>query len=332
MKFLLHLLLCTSALAVAKDDIGTTLFKFDFDEFKIATAEYKQGPTGMTLLFFPKGARAAIDIRGGAAAVRESSTLSEENNWGHVDGIVLAGGSSYGLESISGVMAAMLKERGQKTGFDDIPSVPGAIVYDFGGRKTSSYPDKELGIQAYKNLRPNQVMVGRAGAGSNVKVGKYMGLEKAETAGQGAAYREVYQGIKVFVITVNNAVGAIHGRDGSVVRGNRDPKTGNREPVFNSFGVNKSAQFKDKQNTTITAVVTNADITRSDMKRLAVMAHTSMASTIRPLHTPWDGDTLFVVSTQSVKLPQDFTVSDLGVVTSELLTQALLRSVGAESY
>ncbi|MES2529249.1 MAG: P1 family peptidase [Bdellovibrionota bacterium] len=79
-------------------------------------------------------------------------------------------------------------------------------------------------------------------------------------------------------------------------------------------------------------MITNADIDRSDMKRLAIMAHTSMASTIRPFHTPWDGDTLFVVSTQTQKMPKDFTVSDLGVVTSELLTQALLRSVNAEKY
>ncbi|MFL5783064.1 MAG: P1 family peptidase, partial [Bacteriovoracaceae bacterium] len=75
-----------------------------------------------------------------------------------------------------------------------------------------------------------------------------------------------------------------------------------------------------------------ADIDRPSMKRLAIMAHTSMASTIRPFHTPWDGDTLFVVSTQTQKMPKDFSVSDLGVVTSELLTQALLRSVDAEPY
>ena len=332
MHYILSLVILFNLSAFADEEIPTHLFKYNFDEFQIATAEYKEAPTGMTLLHFPKGARAAIDIRGGSAGVRESSSLEEENNWGYVDGIVLAGGSSFGLESISGVMAAILKKRNNKTDFDNIPSVPGAIVYDFGGRKNAKYPDKELGIKSFDLLKKNEVMVGRAGAGSNVKVGKYMSLEKSETSGQGAAFRDVFKGIKVFVITVNNAVGAIHGRDGSVVRGNKDPKTGKREPIFNSFGVNKSQQFKDKQNTTITAVVTNADITRSDMKRLAIMVHTSMGSTIRPFHTPWDGDTLFVISTQTQKMPKDFSVSDLGVVTSELLTQALLRSVGAEKY
>lgn len=329
---LLTFIMILSFSSFAKEDIPTTLFKYDFDEFQISTAEYKDGPTGMTLLHFPKGARAAIDIRGGSAAVRESSSLQEENNWGYVDGIVLSGGSSFGLDSISGVMESLLRKRKNKNDFENIPSVPGAIVYDFGGRKNAIYPDKKLGMKAFEKLATNKVMVGKAGAGINVKVGKYMSLEKAESAGQGAAFRNIYKGIKVFVITINNAVGAIHGRDGQVVRGNRDPKTGKREPIFNSFGVNKAHQFKDKQNTTITAVVTNADITRSDMKRLAIMAHTSMASTIRPFHTPWDGDTLFVVSTQTVKMPDDFSVSDLGVVTSELLTQALLRSVGVEKY
>lgn len=306
-------------------------FKFDFDEFEAATAEYREGPTGLTLFHFPKGAKGAIDIRGGSAAVRESSSLSEENNWGHVDAIVLSGGSSYGLEASSGVMRAIQKAR-KTNDFGTIPSVPQAIVYDYLGRKSLIYPDKALGEKAFSLLRKNEVQVGKAGAGVHVKVGKYIGEDKAEAAGQGAAFRNIYKGIKVFVLTVNNAVGAIHGRDGQVVAGNRDPKTGKREPIFDSFGVNKAKQFKDKQNTTITIVITNADIDRSDMKRLAIMAHTSMASTIRPFHTPWDGDTLFVVSTRTQKMPKDFSVSDLGVVTSELLTQALLRSVNAEEY
>jgi L-aminopeptidase/D-esterase-like protein len=133
-----------------------------------------------------------------------------------------------------------------------------------------------------------------------------MSLDKAESSGQGAAFRNIYKGIKVFVLTVNNAVGAIHGRDGKVVRGNKDPKTGKREAIYDSFGVNKPQKFKDKLNTTITIVITNAEIDRSDMRRLSIMAHTSMASTIRPFHTPWDGDTLFVVSTQTKKNAERF--------------------------
>ncbi len=324
--FLLSLIFSFSAIASE-----THLFKYDFDEFEVSTAEYPEGPTGMTLFHFPKGAKGAIDIRGGSAAVRESSSLSEENNWGLVDAIVLSGGSSYGLEASSGVMSAILKTR-KTTDFGTIPSVPQAIVFDFAGRKTLIYPDKALGEKAFSLLKKNEVKVGEAGGGVHVKVGKYMSLEKAESAGQGAAFRNIFKGIKVFVLTINNAVGAIHGRDGQVVRGNKDPKTGKREPIYDSFGVNKSQKFKDKQNTTITIVITNADIDRSDMKRLSIMTHTSMASTIRPFHTPWDGDTLFVVSTQTQKMPKDFTVSDLGVVTSELLTQALLRSVNAEAY
>lgn len=328
MKFLCLFLLTGSLSSFAAD---SQIFKYDFPEFETSIAEYPDGPTGMTLFHFPKGAKGAIDIRGGSAAVRESSSLSEENNWGHVDAIVLSGGSSYGLEASSGVMSAIQKAR-KTNDFGTIPSVPQAIVFDFAGRKTLTYPDKALGEKAFSLLKKNEVAVGKAGAGLHVKVGKYMALEKAESAGQGAAFRNIYKGIKVFVLTVNNAVGAIHGRDGQVVAGNRDPKTGKREPIYDSFGVNKSQKFKDKQNTTITIVITNADIDRSDMKRLAIMAHTSMASTIRPFHTPWDGDTLFVVSTQTQKMPKDFSVSDLGVVTSELLTQALLRSVNAEAY
>ncbi|HXH30851.1 MAG TPA: P1 family peptidase [Bacteriovoracaceae bacterium] len=329
MKLLVFLLVLTSSYSALSQD--KTEFKFDFNEFKIATAEYPKGPTGMTLLFFPKGAHAAVDIRGGSATVLASSAVDDMNSWGYVDGIVLSGGSALGLESATGVMSAILKQRKNNVHFDSIPLVPAAIVYDFPNRKNAIYPDKDLGIKAFNSLKENSVAVGRAGAGTNVSVGKYMGIEKAESAGQGAAYKEV-SGIKLFVLTVNNALGAIHDRDGKVIRGNLDLKTGIRSPVYESILASQEKAPEATQNTTISVIVTNADISRIDMKRIAVMAHTSMASTIRPFQTPWDGDTLFVVSTQSKKLPKNLGVASLGVISSELLTQALLRSVNAEKY
>jgi L-aminopeptidase/D-esterase-like protein len=306
-------------------------FNFNFSDFKSSTAEYLEGPTGMTLFYFPKGAIGAIDIRGGAAAVHESSSLDELNNWGYLDALVLAGGSTYGLESASGVMAALHKLRGGSTQFDSIPSVPAAIVYDFAGRQNSLYPDKNLGLLAFEKLQTNKISVGQSGAGVNVSVGKYMERSKAEASGQGADFIQV-GGVKIFVLTVLNAVGAIHDQKGNVVRGNLDKEKNIREPVVHSLMKKQAIPFKNKENTTITIVIINADIPRLDLKRIAVMAHTSMASTIQPFHTPWDGDTLFVVSTQSEKLPKTLSVSDLGVLASEGLRKATLRAANALSY
>lgn len=312
---------CGSATVSAKT------FKYNFDEFKVGTAEYSKGPTGCTVFHFPKGAYAAIDVRGGAAAVREASSIDELNTWGYVDAITLAGGSTFGLDVASGVMAEILKERGGKATFETIPSVPGAIVYDFAGRDNSIYPDKELGEKAFRAAKTNSVEVGAAGAGRNVSVGKYFGREYAQKSGQGAAFYEE-KGLKIFVLTVLNAVGNIYDEKGEIIAGGFDKKTGKHlDSAKELMTGKKSLPPKTKENTTITILVTNADVSRTDLKRIAVMSHTAMAASIRPFHTPWDGDTLFVVSTKTHKLDSEMNVIDLGTIGGELLNQAVRSAV-----
>ncbi|MFZ4714560.1 MAG: P1 family peptidase [Bacteriovoracaceae bacterium] len=307
--------------------VNAKTFKYDFDEFKVGTAEYEKGPTGCTVFHFPKGADAAIDIRGGAAAVREASSIEELNTWGYVDAITLAGGSTFGLDVASGVMAEILKERGGKATFDTIPSVPGAIVYDFAGRDNSIYPDKELGSKAFNKAKTNQVEIGRAGAGRFVTVGKYFGRELAQASGQGAAFYQE-KGIKIFGLTVLNAVGNIFNEKGEIIAGSFDKKNEKHLDVaFELMNGKKSVPPKTKENTTISIIITNADVSRTDLKRIAVMAHTGMAASIRPFHTPWDGDTLFVVSTKSVKLPDGMGVIDLGTIGAEIMNQAVRVAV-----
>lgn len=308
-------------------NVSAKNFKYNFDEFKVGTAEYFKGPTGCTVFHFPKGAYAAIDVRGGAAAVREASSIDELNTWGYVDAITLAGGSTFGLDVASGVMAQILKERGGKATFETIPAVPGAIVYDFAGRDNSIYPDADLGVKAFKAAKVNQVDIGAAGAGRNVSVGKYFGREFAQKSGQGAAFFED-KGLKIFVLTVLNAVGNIYNEKGEIIAGGFDKKTSKHHDVANELMTGKkSIPPKTKENTTITIVITNADISRTDLKRVSVMAHTAMAASIRPFHTPWDGDTLFVVSTKSHKLDPELNVIDIGTISGELLNQAIRSAV-----
>lgn len=298
-------------------------FKFDFDEFKIGTAEYEKGPTGCTVFYFPKGAYAALDVRGGAAAVREASSIDELNTWGYVNSIVLAGGSTFGLEAASGVMNEILKIKGGKATFETIPSVPSAIVYDFAGRDNSIYPDKELGKIAFNNAKTNEVHVGEKGAGRFVTVGKYFGREFAQKSGQGAAYFEIH-GIKFFALTVLNAVGNIHNDEGQIIAGSFDKKSKKHFDIGKEVMLGKkNLPPQTKENTTISILITNADVSRIDLKRISVMAHTGMAKSIRPFHTPWDGDTLFVVSTKTKKLPKELELIDLGTIGAELMNQSI---------
>ncbi|MBH48253.1 MAG: 6-aminohexanoate hydrolase [Halobacteriovorax sp.] len=314
-------LACSCALSAEK-----TMLTTNFENLEVGVATNPAGPTGTTVIHFPKGAIGAMDSRGGAVAVREGSSVDETNTWGWLDAIALSGGSTFGLEAADGVAAEILKLRGGKVKFDTIPAVPAAIVYDFTGRDTSVYPDRELGAKAFKARVKNKVPYGRVGGGTHVSVGKWFDELKPEKSGQGAAYFEK-NGIKVLVITVVNAVGNVLDEKGDIIKGSLDEKTGERINILERVK-EKIESTPIKGNTTITAVITNVKFDRLALKRLAIMAHTSMAKVIDPFHTPWDGDVLFAVSTREMEKPEKFDVANLGVIASDLLRTAVWRAVG----
>jgi len=201
--------------------MSTRAFHFDFPELLLGTAEDKRGPTGVTAILFPTGAQVACDARGGAVAAREVLSADPLNEWGECDGVVFAGGSTYGLEAASGVMRKVLEARGTVDGME-IPSVPAAVVYDFAGRSNQVFPDAALGAEAFDKAKPNEVVIGRAGAGANTSVGHFFGDEYAQKSGQGAAFIEV-GGLKIFALCVVNALGNIRDRAGRFVAGGRPP-------------------------------------------------------------------------------------------------------------
>lgn len=279
----------------------------------------------MTLLNFPGGAVAAIDVRGGAAAVREQSCVDELSSFGTIDALVLAGGSSYGLEAASGVMRRILGERKFSTNFMDIPSVPSAIVYDFRGRTDHEYPDREMGERAFDLKKKNEIVFGRAGAGANIYVGKMLSHLSAERSGQGASFFE-HQGMKFFAVTAVNALGNILDHSGQVIAGSLDPKTGQRVAIAD-YLMNSNPSTIEKGNTTISALVTNVKLQRLELKRLAIMVHTAMGRVIEPFHTPNDGDTLFVVSTDTFDMPAGFSTVQMGAIASRVMQNAVISSV-----
>lgn len=304
------------------------LFQYNFSEFGVGTVENEKGPTGVTVFTFPETSVAAADIRGGAAAVRESSSIDELSTWPMGDAIVLAGGSTYGLEAASGVMSRLLEVRGKKTDFMSIPQVPSAIVYDFRNRKDAAvYPDKELGRRGYDAVKTNQVWIGQAGAGRNVTIGKYFGSRFGEVSGQGAAFIEK-NGVKIFALTVLNAVGNILDLKGNIIAGNRDPKTGVRRMIADQLLEKpQTPSVQEKGNTTISIVITNVKMSHADIRRIGVMTHTGMGRVIDPFQTPDDGDTLFSVSTQTIEKPQDISIGDIGTLATRAMQLAVQSAI-----
>ncbi|HEY7268182.1 MAG TPA: P1 family peptidase [Dehalococcoidia bacterium] len=293
------------------------VLNFDFPGLMIGVAEYEEGPTGCTVFVFDgAGLPFAADVRGG-------STGNIGLQYGFAKAICFAGGSLMGLEAASGVAAEAFAERGHEhVDWNDVPAIAGAIIFDYGRRRTSIYPDRELGAAAYRAAAPGRFLLGRRGAGASASVGKLL-VEgtTSEFAGQGAAVRQVGE-TKVAVFTVVNALGAVLDREGRVVRGNLDLKTGERRLPLDAIGAAASAPG----NTTLTLLVTNQALDGRSMEQMARQVHASMARAIQPFHTSQDGDTLLAVSTRTVQGGPLADAAKLGLLASEVAWDAVLAS------
>ncbi|HYN14955.1 MAG TPA: P1 family peptidase [Terriglobales bacterium] len=328
---------CFNEMATNSSPVPLTSFtgpalELDFPGLHIGAAEYEEGPTGATVFYFPAGAMAAVDVRGGAAATVNTERLRLGHERPTVRAVVFAGGASYGLEAAAGVMSELLTRDRQATHWERVPTVTGAVVYDFRHRSNTIYPDKELGRAALGAARPGHFPLGARGAGRCVHVGKFLGPRYMETAGQGGAFRQVGR-VKIAVFTVVNAVGAIVDREGRVVRGNRAPESGLRTS-FAADLLDGTGQCKRQletapgtplENTTLTLLVINRCVRHLELGRLAIQTHTSMARAIQPFHTENDGDVLFAVSTGELE-DTDVSVQDLAIHAGEVAWDAVLGS------
>jgi 6-aminohexanoate-oligomer endohydrolase len=303
-----------SAQLVPRTSFEGPELRFDFPAVRIGAAEYDEGPTGCTVFHFPRGARIATDVRGGSPG-----TIGGYE-WAHA--ICLAGGSVYGLEATCGVTAELMAMRGHSVAWDSIQLAFGAIVYDFGRRGNSIYPDKALGAAALRAAREGVFPLGARGAGRSATVGKTFAYEEGEPAGQGGAFRTVGE-TKIAVFTVVNAFGAIVDRDGTVVRGHLDAATGTRSPLV--ARLEKQLPRTVPGNTTLTVVVVNQRLETRALRQLAAQVHASMARAIQPFHALVDGDVLYAVTTDEVE-NAELSGTSLGVISSELAWDAVLAS------
>lgn len=307
--------------------------EFDFPSLLIGVAEYDEGPTGATVFYFPKGATAAVDARGGATASFNTERLRLGYDRPTLYAVCFAGGGTYGLEATSGVLAELFALRQYRTDWASIPTVCGAVVYDFRGRESHAYPDKKLGHSAFRNACPGSFPLGARGAGRFVHAGKFFGPSYMERTGQGGAFAQIGP-TRIAAFTVVNAVGALVDRRGAVVRGNLDPATGRRARFGDEVrrGVASRARGRSPMgapaegNTTLTLIVTNQQIGYHELQRMAIQVHASMARAIDPFHTQNDGDLLFAITTSEVQNPA-LGADDLTIMASELAWDAVLASV-----
>ncbi|MDX3582599.1 P1 family peptidase [Streptomyces europaeiscabiei] len=297
--------------------------------------------TGTTVVLAPEGgAVAAVDVRGGGPGTKETDALDPRNLVQKVEAVVLAGGSAYGLDAASGVMA-WLEERGRgvRVGPDPahvVPVVPAACVFDLGrGGEFRARPDAATGraaVEAAAASGPGSpVAEGCVGAGTGATVGLLKG-------GIGTASTVLDSGITVAALVVANAAGSVTDPETGVLYGELfQGRAAYPAPEVHENARRRVAEAAAKSpppplNTTLAVVATDADLTRAQAQKLAGTAHDGIARAVRPVHLLNDGDTVFALATGARPLPPRaglLALNELLAAGADLVTRAIVRAVRA---
>ena len=250
--------------------------------------------TGVTVILSRKGATGGADCRGGAPGTRETDLLRPEKMMDKVNAVVLSGGSAYGLASMTGVAEYLASEGvGYKTMGKTVPIVSGAVLYDL-NQKEITYPDAKMGFEACKNAGKTPFL-GQCGAGRGATVGKIRGMNSACKSGVGA-YTVKVAGATVTAIVAVNALGDVFDPEtGRIVAGAKanDGTFLDTEKHIVSGGIMKLFMGT---NTTIGCILTDAKTDKVGAGKLAAASHDGLARAIRPVHTDYDGDTMFCLA------------------------------------
>ena len=250
--------------------------------------------TGVTVILSEKGAMGGADCRGGAPGTRETDLLRPEKMMDKVNAVVLSGGSAYGLASMTGVSDWLAANNcGFKSMGKLVPIVTGAVLFDL-NQKEIHYPDAKRGCQAGENAGKTPFL-GQYGAGRGATVGKIRGLRYASKSGVGA-YTVKVAGVTVTAIVAVNALGDIFDPEKGVIVAGAKANDGSlldTEKHIVSGGLMKLFMGT---NTTIGCILTDAKLTKSAANKLASASHDGLARAIRPVHTDYDGDTMFCLA------------------------------------
>jgi len=315
------------------------ILHFDFPEVQIGTAINPEGPTGITLFYFPKGVQASVDIQGGSVGTFFTQEKMQQGE-AYLDGVAFTGGGILGLEAVAGAVSSLFVDQTKnEVQFRRMPLISGAVIFDYTPRQNMIYPDKALGQKAFAALSTGQFVQGRQGAGVSASVGKLL-RDGFQLAGQGGAFAQIGK-TKIAVFTVVNAVGVILDEKGEVIYGL--PKGATKQilnqQVTELLQQPKKPFWPEPKNTTLTIVITNEKLAPRHLKQLGRQVHHALSQVIHPYATILDGDVLYTVSTRSIEsdlyAPGADIESDLnakfiylGMVAGELAKQAVWSSIG----
>ena len=300
----------------------------DVGHIRVGHFTDKRRPTGCTVLLFEDGVVAGVDVRGAAPGTRETDLLNPVNSVQKIHAIVLSGGSAFGLDAASGVMRFLEEKKiGFPVGPAIVPVVPAAILFDLQLGDPHIHPDAQAGYQACQKAMASAPGEGCVGAGAGATVGKLFGGQFAMKAGLGTASVRVGKtGLIVGAIVAVNAVGDVFDRKtGAILAGARSEDNKSFRNTMAEIMNGHFVEAKEGTNTVIGVVATNATLTKSQVTKVAQMAHDGFARTINPTHTPYDGDTIFAAATGILALPVHVTA--VGAIAAEVMAEAVNQAV-----
>ncbi|MFA6865915.1 MAG: P1 family peptidase [Clostridia bacterium] len=289
----------------------------------IKIGHFQDEYTGISVIISEEGCIGGVDVRGGGPGTHETDLLHNEKAMQKINAIALCGGSAYGLGAIAGVME-YLKENGIGFKIQNkiVPIVSGAVIYDLNDTNYH-YPDKQMGMEACKNANNENTVSGNIGAGTGATCGKVRGIKNSSKSGLGIATIKV-QGITLTAVMVVNALGDIIDPDtNKIIAGAKDNK-GNWLNTKKCILDGEYLRLVMGTNTTIGCLITDAKLTKVEANKLASIAHNGLARTISPVHTDYDGDTMFVMATGKKKV-LNFMLLEVGA--SEVVANAIINSV-----
>mgnify|MGYP000043469998 CR=1 FL=1 len=293
----------------------------NFPDIKVGNYTDSQAGTGCSVVLFDEPLAGSVSVMGGGPGSRELALLNPTTGMDQINAVLLTGGSAFGLSAADGVMKFLEEKNiGFDTDIAKIPIVPSAVIYDLNHKNSKIRPGSNEGYYACDTAN-NEFIIGSRGVGTGATCGKLLGVDKASKSGLG--FSEITSGdIKISTLTVCNAVGNIFDpKTGEIVAGikGKDGYISYQEIVekefMNMFGMN----------TTLGAVITNVQLDKAKLKKIAEMAHDGLARTVNPVHTMFDGDMIFVFSTNEVTAD----INKTGVLAADTVSQSILNGIEA---
>ena len=277
--------------------------------FKVGHWTDESAPTGCTVVLPPLGNVASCDIRGSSPSSRELAHLDPDRKLTEVHGILLTGGSAFGLAAAQGVVDWLVERGiGYQTGLTPVPIVPAAVIFDMAAGDANTRPQPEAGRAACEAAVEGRVQTGRVGVGAGATVGKWAGREYLAPGGIGIASVED-DDEKVSALAVVNAVGDVIDDDGRVVAGTSAPNAHERSfrpsfaapasPGDTELAGPKAESGNLATNTVLAVLTIDATLDKRDVRWLAARGSDGITIAVRPAHTRYDGDVVFGVAAPS---------------------------------